>query len=261
VSRVGRRGWVSYVGKYVQVASSRPVAMAKRMEARTAYKALNALMNGEMIEAKTRHVDWSDVDEDTFTRLCEFAYLRNYTPPTFRFDYGKYFSTKDKKAARKRKKDHLIPNRTRSFTETAPESEPGVQFVYEPEVAPEAKPETTPSEDGCDDLEIPYKERSVWTGQLRDSFERSLVLPVCTLLSWTITSRHPKIPGPGKTLPQCPQSGWSHLSRADLRLVHHIIGLSIDLHRRGLSNCTVWAQKMPKYVLPNLRIHATEYQG
>lgn len=47
-------------------------------------------------------------------------------------------------------------------------------------------------------------------------------------------------------LMQCPRSGWSNLSRADLRLIHHIIGLSIDLHRRGLSSCTVWAQKMPK---------------
>ncbi|KAJ5259443.1 hypothetical protein N7478_012424 [Penicillium angulare] len=53
---------------------------------------------------------------------------------------------------------------------------------------------------------------------------------------------------PYHELAQCPQSGWSHLSRADLRLVHHIIGLSIDLHRRGLSNCTVWAQKMPNFL-------------
>jgi len=53
---------------------------------------------------------------------------------------------------------------------------------------------------------------------------------------------------PYPELVQCPRAGWSHLSRADLRLVHHIIGLSIDLHRRGLSSCTVWAQKMPKYV-------------
>lgn len=51
---------------------------------------------------------------------------------------------------------------------------------------------------------------------------------------------------PYPELLQCPRSGWSGLSRTDLRLVHHIIGLSIDLHRRGLSGCTVWAQKMPK---------------
>ncbi|GES62287.1 C6 transcription factor RosA-like protein [Aspergillus terreus] len=45
-----------------------------------------------------------------------------------------------------------------------------------------------------------------------------------------------------------PRSSWSKLSRTDLRLVHHIIGLSIDLHRRGLSNCTIWAQKMPIFL-------------
>lgn len=42
-----------------------------------------------------------------------------------------------------------------------------------------------------------------------------------------------------------PRDCWSKLSRTDLRLIHHIIGLSIDLHRRGLSSCTIWAQKMP----------------
>lgn len=51
---------------------------------------------------------------------------------------------------------------------------------------------------------------------------------------------------PYPELMQCPRMGWSSLSRSDLRLIHHIVGLSIDLHRRGLSNCTVWAQKMPK---------------
>ncbi|KAJ6031978.1 hypothetical protein N7540_002710 [Penicillium herquei] len=43
---------------------------------------LNSLINGEMIEAKTRRVEWPDVDGDTFARLCEFAYLRNYSPPS-----------------------------------------------------------------------------------------------------------------------------------------------------------------------------------
>ena len=47
-------------------------------------------------------------------------------------------------------------------------------------------------------------------------------------------------------LSQCPRSGWQGLSRTHLRLIHHIVGLSIDLNRRGLSNCTVWAQRIPK---------------
>ncbi|CAG8096326.1 unnamed protein product [Penicillium olsonii] len=53
---------------------------------------------------------------------------------------------------------------------------------------------------------------------------------------------------PYPELLQCPRSGWAGLSRVDLRLIHHIIGLSIDLHRRGLSTCTLWAQKMPNFL-------------
>ncbi|KAJ5711780.1 hypothetical protein N7488_005936 [Penicillium malachiteum] len=43
---------------------------------------LNTLINKKMLEAKTGRVEWPDMDEDTFIRLYEFAYLRNYTPPT-----------------------------------------------------------------------------------------------------------------------------------------------------------------------------------
>ncbi|KAL3474790.1 hypothetical protein BJX99DRAFT_247987 [Aspergillus californicus] len=38
-------------------------------------------MNGKIAEATTRRVEWPDVDEDTFTRLCEYAYMGDYTPP------------------------------------------------------------------------------------------------------------------------------------------------------------------------------------
>ncbi|EER26884.1 Fungal Zn binuclear cluster domain containing protein [Coccidioides posadasii C735 delta SOWgp] len=41
---------------------------------------------------------------------------------------------------------------------------------------------------------------------------------------------------------------WYRFSKTDLRLIHHISGLSIDLHRRGYSSCTVWAQKMPIFL-------------
>jgi hypothetical protein len=44
--------------------------------------ALNTLMTGEMIEAKLGHVHWEDIDEDTFCRFCEFAYFKDYTPPS-----------------------------------------------------------------------------------------------------------------------------------------------------------------------------------
>ncbi|PLB47660.1 hypothetical protein P170DRAFT_476343 [Aspergillus steynii IBT 23096] len=43
---------------------------------------LDRLMNGPMMEAKARKVDWSQVvDEDTFVRLCQYAYSCDYTPP------------------------------------------------------------------------------------------------------------------------------------------------------------------------------------
>ncbi|OQE68395.1 hypothetical protein PENNAL_c0154G10744 [Penicillium nalgiovense] len=57
---------------------------------------------------------------------------------------------------------------------------------------------------------------------------------------------------PYPELLQYPRSAWSGLSRTDLRLIHHIIGLSIDLHRRGLSGCTVWVQKMPNFLAVSL---------
>ncbi|OGM46674.1 C6 transcription factor RosA-like protein [Aspergillus bombycis] len=61
--------------------------------------------------------------------------------------------------------------------------------------------------------------------------------------NWHITG----VP-PFPELVQYPRSCWSKLSRTDLRLIHHIIGLSIDLHRRGFSNSTIWAQKMPTFL-------------
>lgn len=49
----------------------------------------DVLIHGDMVEAKKRRVDWPEVDVDTFIRLCEFAYCRNYTPPSFYLIYGK----------------------------------------------------------------------------------------------------------------------------------------------------------------------------
>lgn len=137
---------------------------------------LNALMNGDMIEAKTRHVDWPDIDEDTFARLCEFAYFRNYTPPTFCLIDGKSPSTKVReKAKEKKQRKKNRPQFEWNVTWMEPTPAPEMEPEPEPE---EAEPEAPPSKDACDDLEIPYKERSVWTGQLRDAFERSLVVPI-----------------------------------------------------------------------------------
>ena len=38
---------------------------------------------------------------------------------------------------------------------------------------------------------------------------------------------------------------WLRFSSVDLRLVHHIAGLSAEMHQRKYAACTVWAQKMP----------------
>lgn len=138
---------------------------------------LNALINGQMIEAKTRHVDWSHIDEDTFARLCEFAYFRNYTPPTFRLIDGKSPPTKGKRKTKPTKKR---PNLKWNDISMEPVPEPSVpEPEPEPESVPEpaAESETPLFEDAYDDREIPYKERSVWTGQLRDAFEQILVVP------------------------------------------------------------------------------------
>lgn len=124
---------------------------------------LNALINGEMIEAKTRHVDWSEVDVDTFARLCEFAYLRNYTPPTFRLVDGRSPMEATKLAKGKPKRNK------RSSKAYYDEPIPVDAAEPEPEPMPEPAPELEP--------EVPYTERNIWTGQLRDAFTRSLVIP------------------------------------------------------------------------------------
>lgn len=46
------------------------------------------------------------------------------------------------------------------------------------------------------------------------------------------------------------KSYWHRFSPVDLRLIHHIAGLSIDMHQRGYSGCTPWAQKMPTSASP-----------
>ena len=49
---------------------------------------------------------------------------------------------------------------------------------------------------------------------------------------------------------------WLRFSSVDLRLVHHIAGLSIDMHQRGYAACTVWAQKMPVLVYHDSNEHS-----
>ena len=37
---------------------------------------------------------------------------------------------------------------------------------------------------------------------------------------------------------------WTRFSTIDLRLIHHIVTLSTDMHKRGYSSCTAWGSKM-----------------
>jgi hypothetical protein len=41
------------------------------------------------------------------------------------------------------------------------------------------------------------------------------------------------------------QTYWMRFSTIDLRLIHHIVTLSSDLHSRGYGGCTAWASRMP----------------
>ncbi|KAJ5786238.1 uncharacterized protein N7503_011450 [Penicillium pulvis] len=139
-----------------------------------------------MIEAKTRHADWSEVDVDTFVRLCEFAYFRNYTPPPSglfndRSHVKGYSKAAKKRAMRKKARSKwswngIVPPPT--DPEPAPDAEPEPEPVPEPMSEPVSEPELPPPDKTIyDDSEITYKERSIWTGQLRDAFASSLAIP------------------------------------------------------------------------------------
>ena len=119
---------------------------------------------------------------DTFARLCEFAYLRNYTPPSFRLTDSKppfEDVTLSAKGRKKRKKPRPIVNSEDSKPEP-------VEPALEPECEPEA---SSPVDVFFGEPEIPYKERSIWTGQLRDAFAGDLVVqgPQSQNLDYTFT--------------------------------------------------------------------------
>lgn len=53
------------------------------------------LFDPKFTEAESRKVNWPDVNKDTFVRLCEFAYMQDYTPPAFRDKIDLTNTTKD----------------------------------------------------------------------------------------------------------------------------------------------------------------------
>ncbi|KAL4915867.1 hypothetical protein BDW62DRAFT_203171 [Aspergillus aurantiobrunneus] len=138
-------------------------------------------MHGGMIEAKTRHVEWPDVDEETFVRLCEYAYLGDYTPPaatTMAWDergdvpedpedetepeqITKPYSMS--RGMKKKKKIRSTYNSSPAWPET--EAVPA-----EPEPEEPAPPTSDIDEEPPAKLELPYREKSIWTHHLRDQF-------------------------------------------------------------------------------------------
>ncbi|KAL2812671.1 hypothetical protein BDW59DRAFT_178521 [Aspergillus cavernicola] len=103
------------------------------------------LMNGGMIEAKIRRVEWQDVEGKTFTRLCEYAYLGDYTPPRLkrwlRSHHGWY----------------------------GPEEEADDRPSPVPDAIEYEYPTTETAIDP-DPWKLPYKEKNIWTRHLRDRF-------------------------------------------------------------------------------------------
>ncbi|OKL64288.1 hypothetical protein UA08_00541 [Talaromyces atroroseus] len=122
--------------------------------------ALDTLMNGQMLEAKLRRVDWSDVKMDTFAQLCEFAYSQDYTPPTYQ--QSSHFSTTSPSSKKGKKKTKKSDIPRYGFTGDEPVPEP------ETERGPPSEPgfgvETNHA------FELPLKQRTISERDLRNVF-------------------------------------------------------------------------------------------
>lgn len=149
---------------------------------------LDKLMNGKLVEAKTKSVDWSDVDEDSFVRLCEYAYLQDYTPPS---PLGVGVCFEDTQTGLFEQPD--VVDEVLSAAKPEPEPEPesesesvGGSFSSRPKTefaqlsAKERKRRSReqrlslqkprkPASPVVEDL-LPYKEKSIWTSHLKDCF-------------------------------------------------------------------------------------------
>lgn len=84
----------------------------------------------------------------------------------------------------------------------------------------------------------------------RDDSVSALTTPINLMMTPEIDAEIEKwrttgIP-PFQELSQCPRNDWHRFSKSTLRLIHHISKLSIDLHRRGLGETTVWSANMPR---------------
>lgn len=122
-------------------------------------------MNGQMIEARLQRVDWSDVSVDTFARLCEFAYLQNYTPP--KFQQSPHFSS-------------TSPGSQKNIScdaDADAEHVPGAESEYEVEDEPEPEPKPPAPESEVDmngtihAFKVPLEQRNIFKKDLQGAFE------------------------------------------------------------------------------------------
>ncbi|KFY17974.1 hypothetical protein V492_00224 [Pseudogymnoascus sp. VKM F-4246] len=116
--------------------------------------ALDVLINGPMEEAQTGIARLEDVHEDTFIRVCQFAYTGDYETPVFiqRPEFG-------------------LPDKA-SRPPNIDADEPG-EVIEEPEPAPEpAEPEAEPSVWSLGVKRPKKAKKSSKSRALRDSFDR-----------------------------------------------------------------------------------------
>lgn len=85
---------------------------------------------------------------------------------------------------------------------------------------------------------------------VRDELRKSPVSPNLMMTpeierdieNWRVTGVPPFL-----ELSHFPQSYWTQARKTDLRLIHHIVGLSNSFRQHGLSETTVWVPKMRRY--------------
>ncbi|EAS29516.3 uncharacterized protein CIMG_08262 [Coccidioides immitis RS] len=150
---------------------------------------LNTLLNGKMIEAKTRHVVWPNVNQKG--SFCK----------------GQKKRVKGKKRS---KKSCLVVSLDDPVLEAATKTELETELELEPEPEPDLPPE-----DFCNNSEILYKERSVWTRHLCNALQR--------------------VPG-SKTVAFIGESGSKKSTILDLLLqVHFPQDSSIQINKHNIS--------------------------
>ncbi|PYH67108.1 uncharacterized protein BO88DRAFT_427270 [Aspergillus vadensis CBS 113365] len=132
---------------------------------------LHCLLNGPMLEAKTHRVDWSEViDEDTFIRLCEYAYVRDYTPPSCtERSYQTLVSASGMAEKQTEASEWGYRSSLEPSSDQPPAETPCENYADEPmALEAEAEEEVVQTPDLFYGYALPYREKSIWSRHLRD---------------------------------------------------------------------------------------------